>query len=55
MSKYEEVLPKSNTHVRLLIDSLPAGDVFKQKFIKYIKPLVIKGVPSVINDLKSMY
>ena len=26
MKKYEEVLPKSNTHVRLLIDQLPAGE-----------------------------
>ena len=55
MKEYEEALPKSNTHVRLLIDHIPAGEMFKQKFIKYARPMIIKGVPSMINDLKTMY
>jgi len=28
---------------------------YKAKLIEYLRPLVIKGVPSVINELKSMY
>jgi len=28
---------------------------FKEKLAEYLRPLVIKGVPSVINELKSMY
>ena len=49
---YEEVLPKSNTHLRLMIDILHAGPLFREKLEKFVRPLIIKGVPSLINDLK---
>jgi N-alpha-acetyltransferase 15/16, NatA auxiliary subunit len=55
LSQYEEVLPKSNTHVRLAVDLLPAGPSFKEKLEKFIRPLIIKGVPSLINDMKQLY
>ena len=42
--------------MRVLIDLLPADhQLFRENLFKYIKPLVIKGVPSVVNDLKSFY
>jgi hypothetical protein len=48
------VLPKSNTHMRLLIEVLSASTPeWKEMLVKYIKPMIVKGVPSVINDLKS--
>ena len=52
LKMYEEVLPKSNTHLRLMIDVLHAGPLFKEKLEKFVRPLIIKGVPSLINDLK---
>ena len=55
LSKYEEVQPKSNSHIRLALDLLPAGIEFKTKLIKYMRPMVIKGVPSLINDIKNLY
>jgi tetratricopeptide (TPR) repeat protein len=55
LSQYEEVLPKSNTHLRLAIELLSPGLGFFDKLEKYIRPLIIKGVPSLINDLKKLY
>lgn len=55
LNKYEELLPKSNTHTKLAIDLLKAGPKFEEKLKKYIRPQVIKGVPSVITDLKPIY
>ena len=55
LQKYEGHLPKSNTHTRLLIDLLPAGPVFESKLISFMKPLLVKGVPSLINDMKIVY
>lgn len=52
LKMYEEVLPKSNTHLRLMIDVIHAGPLFKSKLEKFIRPLITKGVPSLINDLK---
>jgi len=49
------VLPKSNSHLRLAIELLQAGPTFKEKLEKYVRPLIIKGVPSLINDLKKLY
>jgi hypothetical protein len=48
--------PKNTKPLRVLIDILPADhQLFKESLMKYIKPLIIKGVPSVVNDLKSFY
>ena len=55
LNYYEEVLPKSNTHTRLAIDLLKAGPAFEQKLIKFVRPLIIKGVPSTINDMRKLY
>jgi tetratricopeptide (TPR) repeat protein len=56
LQHYREVLPKSNSHLRLIVDCLPASSTFRDHLIQYMRPLVIKGVPSLINDLrKSIY
>lgn len=49
------MLPKSNTHTRLALDLLKAGPEFEQKLVKYMRPLVIKGVPSVITSMINLY
>jgi hypothetical protein len=38
-----------------LIKILGAGDVFKAKLIAYMRPLLIKGVLSLINGMKWVY
>lgn len=55
LKEYEEGLSRSNAHVRLALDLLKCGDAFEQKLIKYIRPLVIKGVPSIIRTLRNLY
>lgn len=55
LAKYEEVLPKSNTHTRLAIELIGPGPEFEQKLIKFIKPLLTKGVPSTLTDIKPLY
>ena len=55
LEEYEKNLPKSNTHVRLCVDLLPAGPEFERKLEQYLRPLLIKGVPSMINELKVLY
>lgn len=55
LQKYEEVLPKSNAHKRLAIEIIQPGEEFKAKLINYLRPLIIKGVPSIINDMRSLY
>jgi len=47
--------PKANMPFRLALNVLEAGDDFKKNMIKYMRPLIIKGVPSLINDMKSLY
>lgn len=38
------------------MNRLPASSPdFERKLLQYLRPLIIKGVPSVINDLKSFY
>jgi hypothetical protein len=56
LTNYLEKNPKNTKALRVLIDLLP-GDhpIFKESLLKYIKPLIIKGVPSVVNDLKNFY
>jgi hypothetical protein len=34
---------------------LLSGERFKQKLWQYAKPLIIKGVPPMIIDLKDLY
>ena len=56
LEAYEKKFPKSNTPVRVAVNRLQASSPdFKRKLQQYLRPLIIKGVPSVINDLKSLY
>jgi hypothetical protein len=55
LQKYEEVLPKSNAHKRLAIEIIQPGEIFTTRLTNYLRPLIIKGVPSVINDMRSLY
>lgn len=53
---YEKKFNKSSTPVRVALNRLSASSPdFKRKLLQYLRPLIIKGVPSVINDLKSFY
>lgn len=56
LEKYEETLPKSDTHLRLQLNLIRHDNAaFKAKLKKYMKPMIVKGVPSVINDLSDFY
>lgn len=53
---YLNARPKVNKPLRVLVNHLPAKHPrFKEFLTKYMKPQVIKGVPSMINDLKVFY
>lgn len=54
MEFYEEKLPRSMAHQRIQLKLL-SGDRFKNKLWKYAKPLIVKGVPPLIVDLKDLY
>jgi len=49
---YEEKLPKSTAHQRILL-SLLSGDRFKTKVWQFSKPLFVKGAPALIVDMKA--
>jgi hypothetical protein len=56
MDEYVKLYPKSNSPVRIILKCAPAGSpVFKERLIQYLRPQIIKGVPSVINELKIFY
>lgn len=53
---YMDKYPKTTHPLRLILKWAPADSaIFKDSLVKYLKPLVIKGVPSLINDLKIFY
>ena len=54
MLYYEEKLPKVNSHLRVGIRYLQ-GDDFSEFLARYTRPLLIKGVPSMMKDLKEFY
>jgi len=35
--------------------TLLKGEVFRAKLTEYAKPLIIKGAPAMLEDLKSIY
>ena len=37
------------------MELLPAGDAFRDNLVKLWRPMIIKGVPSTINDSSFMY
>lgn len=51
---YEKNLPKATAHHRLQLNYLQ-GELFREKFIQYATPLIIKGVPPTIQDVKELY
>jgi hypothetical protein len=51
---YEQKLPRVNSHIRFGLRYLHDAD-FTEFLCKYIRPLLIKGVPSVIQEIKEFY
>ena len=51
---YAKAFPRVNTHLRIGLRHLQGQD-FKEKLNPYMRPLLIKGVPSVMSDLKEFY
>lgn len=51
---YKKGFPKVNAHVRIGLTFL-TGKHFEDYLDEFVKPLLIKGVPSVIQDLKELY
>jgi len=49
---YEVNLPKATTHQRIQL-SLLSGERFKTKLIQFAKPLLSKGAPAFLQELKS--
>jgi peptide alpha-N-acetyltransferase len=52
MAEYQKNLPRATAHQRLLLKVL-SGDRFKQRFLAYSKPLIVKGAPALLIDLKA--
>ena len=52
--EYIEKAPKATAHLRLGI-RFTTGDDFSELLAQYVKPLLIKGVPSLMQDLKEFY
>ena len=54
MLYYAELLPRINSHIRIALRYLQ-GDEFSEFLARYTRPLLIKGVPSMMKDLKEFY
>ena len=52
LTNYQEKLPKATAHQRVKL-ALLTGDRFKNELIKYSRPLLSKGVPALLVDLKA--
>ena len=55
LDEYTKKSPRVNTPLLYLIKILAAGDVFRTKLIAYMRPMLIKGVVSLINGMKWIY
>lgn len=51
---YRKGFPKVDAHLRIGLTFL-TGKHFEEYLETFLKPLLIKGVPSVIQDLKELY
>ncbi|KAK0523394.1 hypothetical protein OC842_006160 [Tilletia horrida] len=51
----ESSVPRSNAARRQLLSFLPAGEEFKAEADAYFLAAIRRGVPSLFNDLKSLY
>lgn len=53
---YEQKYPKQNATHRIVLKLAPVDSpIYKETLIKYMKPQLIKGVPSMVNDMKIFY
>ncbi len=52
LSNYEKNLPKATAHQRIKL-ALLTGERFKSELVKYSKPLLTKGAPALLVDLKA--
>jgi hypothetical protein len=55
LDAYLEKKPKINTPLILLIKIMKAGEEFKSRLIQYMRPMIIKGVVSLVNGMKWIY
>ena len=58
LDAYLEKKPKINTPLLLLLKIMKAdgqNGEFKNRLVKYMRPMVIKGVSSLINGMKWIY
>lgn len=54
LDEFVEGLPKVNSHLRVGLRYLH-GNSFQDYLEKYMRPLIIKGVPSIMIDLREFY
>jgi hypothetical protein len=54
LEQYEEKLPRANAHQRIALKMIE-GDLFKRKLLQYSRPLIVKGVPPFLIDIKEFY
>ena len=54
LDTYIQGFPRVNSHLRIGLRYLQ-GDAFSQYLEKYMRPLIIKGVPSLMMDLRELY
>ena len=54
LEEYITGFPRVNSHLRLGLRYL-WGDSFNDFLARYMRPLIIKGVPSVMMDLREFY
>jgi len=54
LSTYQTLMPKSVMPRRLMLQ-IAQGERFKQELETYIVPQIIKGVPSMLKDLRNLY
>lgn len=55
LNEYQDLYKKSNTATKVILDLIKAGPVFKEKLTAYVRPQVIKGVSSLVNELRTLY
>ena len=54
LDDYRKGFPKTNAHLRLGLRYL-TGDSFSEYLETYMRPLMIKGVPSLMMDMREFY
>ena len=52
--EYQKIWPRVDSHIRIAMKWVE-GDEFNQLLKQFVRPLLIKGVPSVMNNLKEFY